>query len=166
MAGASVGLDRPCNRSVLSHRQTVVVTRTPIQAMRTFGMEVMWRQRVGEGISRQFPQRHQSRFPNLQPSVSTSPPSQTPPASQTSSRHDVTSRRTSRQSVYICARSLTSSVLEKMARNNNNVPPAAGQLRRSDRVKRKPDLFRKLIDCFDIFISQDTVYKFAQLLQN
>ncbi|XP_078693701.1 uncharacterized protein LOC144923208 [Branchiostoma floridae x Branchiostoma belcheri] len=30
-----------------------------------------------------------------------------------------------------------------MARNNNNVPPAAGQLRRSDRVKRKPDWFHR-----------------------
>ncbi|KAI8489192.1 hypothetical protein Bbelb_331770, partial [Branchiostoma belcheri] len=28
-----------------------------------------------------------------------------------------------------------------MARNNNNVPSAAGQLQRSDRVKRKPDWF-------------------------
>ncbi|XP_078661608.1 uncharacterized protein LOC144905738 [Branchiostoma floridae x Branchiostoma belcheri] len=34
-------------------------------------------------------------------------------------------------------------VLEKMARNNNNVPPAAGQLWRSDRVKRKPDWFHR-----------------------
>ncbi|XP_078689073.1 uncharacterized protein LOC144920633 isoform X2 [Branchiostoma floridae x Branchiostoma belcheri] len=30
-----------------------------------------------------------------------------------------------------------------MTRNNNNVPPAAGQLRRSDRVKRKPDWFHR-----------------------